>query len=336
MDSGPAPPAAPELETWESLTLGLHDLAPNISECDSDMAGYDWLQSEFALEDRNMFDVDPSDFASWSQLATLTVAASWPTTEGMVAVSNTASSIKNSNGVLIGQRLTTLVSEIQQQLRKLEEGPWHTDRPCSLDDYPIGTILELSQQFSTIAGPILRSTVCIGGGSEGGSDDDEGDNKTASVMADTPTMLLVMCGYMWLVRIYGVVLGHFQKHLHRMPTNHQFGTTTTGVRGPCSVTSPIDGGGDSTNMAAAGQALRLGELPCADMALGLQQIHMAVRMLLEVLHDIEGHLGRGAGVARDMAVTLLLNSGRRQDGSSGGLGKKATAVKELLREKMGL
>lgn len=316
LDPGSSCHAQPN--TWDSPAPGLelHCLPSNRSECD-------WLQPGFgALDDGNSFELAEFEFdlPPWSQMASppAAAAASWPTDSNN---SNTAS----INAVLTEQRLTALVLEIHQQLKKLEEGPWHTDSARSLDDYPVGTVLELSQQFCAIAGPVIGSTVCVSRTFEEGREGEDGDedgrktnSNAAADTADTPSMLLLMCGYMWLVRVYSVVMGHFWKHLTRMPT-------TTGA------TSPI-----SSATATGGSALRLSELPCADAALALQQIHTAVRMLLDVLHDIEDHLGRGAMVARDKAVALLLSSVRRQNGSSGALSKKATAIKELVREKMGL
>jgi hypothetical protein len=83
--------------------------------------------------------------------------------------------------------------------------------------------------------------------------------------------------------------------------------------------------------------LRLGELPCADAVFSLQQIYTAVRMLRDGMDEIESRLGRGATVARAMAVALLLKSGGCQDGSfTAGLDEQVAVVKELLREKMGL
>ncbi|KAM6480812.1 hypothetical protein HDV62DRAFT_392222 [Trichoderma sp. SZMC 28011] len=302
-------------------------------DMDMDMVGYDWLeQSGFALDDGSTFEMGRFDLAPWSHLPPPTAEARRPL-DDMAAINGTSASntsrISNAATATTGQRLTALVSEIQQQLRRLEEGPWHTDSTHSLHDYPVGTILELSQQFSAIAGSILSSTVCTSGGMEeeaGSDEDNDNSGRTAGcATADTPTMLLIMCGYIWLVRIYGIVMGHFQKHLDRMPTGDpRHLRTTTGV------ISPIAGG------VSVSTKLRLGELPCTDVALSLQQIHTAVRMLLDVLHEIEGHLGRGAVAACDMAVALLLNSGRPQNGSSRGLGIKAAAVKKLLREKMGL
>ncbi|PTB36087.1 hypothetical protein M441DRAFT_62121 [Trichoderma asperellum CBS 433.97] len=327
------PSAAPDLQpsscdalntSWDGSAVELYGFPSTMPERDSDMnmAGYDWLeQSGFALDDGSTFEMGQSDLAPSSHLPPPTAIYHPQQPRSHTSASSIS---RSSNAATTGQRLTALVSEIQQQLRRLEEGPWHTESAHSVQDYPVGTILDLSQQFSAIAGSILSSTVCISGGLEEDSSDEDNSERTAGcTTADTPTMLLIMCGYIWLVRIYGVVLGHFQKHLHRMPTGdpRHLGTTT-------GVISPIAGG--------VSTKLRLGELPCTDVVLSLQQIHTAVRMLLDMLHEIEGHLGRGAVATCDMAVALLLDSGRPQNCSSRDLGIKAAAVKKLLREKMGL
>lgn len=330
-------PAAPDLDhlehgpwdfqaPWEHASLGLQGVGPYAPEYDTEMLGCDWLHSGTAFDDRNLFELGNSDLTQWPHLATTTAAASWPG-DSVMSIDPAPSNFMNSNTAQTSQRLTTLVSEIQQQLRRLEEGPWHADSACSLDDYPVGTIIELSQQFSATAGPILGNTVSTGGALEAHRPGEAERNMTPAV-ADTPTMLLVMCGYMWLVRIYGVVLGHFHTHLNSMPPGCL--GATTGRR------TPIGGTGTITLGAMTGSALRLSELPCTETALGLQQIHTAVRLLFDVLHDIENHLGPEAVMVRDMAVGLLLQSGKLQNSSSSGLGKKATAVRELLREKMGL
>jgi hypothetical protein len=160
--------------------------------------------------------------------------------DDIVPVSNTVSTIKSTNAILAGQQLTTLVSEIQQQLKKLEGSRWHTDSVESLDDYPIGTILELSQQFSAIAGPILSCTPSVNESEEDGDDEKENEKKTSSVAADTPALLLVMCGYIWLVRTHCVVLSHFQKHLNCRPTLNPYGSISAN-RSHSSVMSPISG-----------------------------------------------------------------------------------------------
>ena len=330
---------------WGSLgmDLGLQGLGPDISDCaGSDAAGCDWFRQQSAWsvdESTTMFDFGELDLASmWSQLTTAT-------TSGPAAYDNAVSGGSRSyNGATLPvQRLTELVAQIQHQLRKLEGGPWHTDNTCSLDDYPVGTVLSLAQQFSAIVRPLpIFSGASRQPNEESCGKDEDGLAKHDSTSPvgltnDTSTMLLVMCGYMWLVRTYGVVLDHFQKHLHQRSANQHLASPARARRQTsyayCGMVSPTDGAGDSSSCIPA---LRLGELPCADATLGLQQIHTAVRMLLDALHDIENHLGRDAAVAREMAVALLLQSGKAPDGRPSGLGKKATAVKELLRQKMGL
>lgn len=250
----------------------------------------------------------------------------------MLDADDTTNSIRNSNTVLTSQQLTYLISEIQQQLKKLEGGPWNTNNTVSLDDYPVGTILELSQQFSTVAGPILSNAVSLNGSTEDAEYQVENDKRAGtSDTVDTPTMLLVMCGYMWLVRIYSVVLGHFQDHLNNMPISQH----------PCAMSGfpglgpSLSGPSSVAPGTSAGAGLRLGELPCVDTDLRLHRIYMAVRMLLDVLQDIDGQLGGGAVIACNMAVGLLLNSSRQQGSSSRNLGKQAMMVKELLRERIG-
>ncbi|GKT96756.1 hypothetical protein Ct61P_14606 [Colletotrichum tofieldiae] len=145
-----------------------------------------------------------------------TASVGW-LSDDITAINTTASNITRiSKTIPTGQRLTALISDIQQQLWRLQVGPWHTDSAHSLHDCPIGTILELSQQFSAVVAPIHRSTVFVGGElDKGGS-----DRTTSLNAADTPNMLLIMCGYMWIVNIYDVVLDHFQvptPHASRLP-----------------------------------------------------------------------------------------------------------------------
>ncbi|KAI1293951.1 hypothetical protein F5Y03DRAFT_373717 [Xylaria venustula] len=225
--------------------------------------------------------------------------------------------------------LTMLVAQIQHQLRNLEEGPWgDADTERGLNDYPIGAIFELSQQFSAVAGPILGKFAFTDAVREDDNNTKTPDDNVSSRTGDTPSILLVMCGYMWLINIYSVMLEHFEGYLYRMPASQK---PTLGV------TSSLISSVSRIGAIGPSPAFRLGDLPCAQAALGMQQIHTAVCMVLDVLREIEAHVGGEALVARNMAVTLLLsNSSRQQEGSGVDLGKKATAVKELLREKMGL
>lgn len=344
IDSVPAPlpelePGAFDTHTWDSWDLGLHNTRNSIAEGDNEADHYSWLHSAMNLDNISIFDASQSDPPQLSQLATLT-ATNWPI-DGLATVTN-RDSTKIRNLIPTQQRLIALISEMQQQLRELEKSPWQTDSARSLDDYPVGTILQLSQQFAALAGPVLSTTwpcreveedrVQTMDISEDGDDENENDQKMSGATSDTPTMLLVLCGYMWLVRIYRVLLGHFQKHLDRMPSTHHHDS-----RSPTMINAGSYGISSSSNSTpAAGPTLLLGELPCANTALGLQRIHTAVGMLLDALRAVEGYLGRGGVMARDLTISLLLSSSQQQDGSYGGLGKRVTVVKELLREKMGL
>ncbi|KAJ5962616.1 hypothetical protein N7501_007557 [Penicillium viridicatum] len=307
-------------------------MTPDMSEYLTNLSGHNWLSNGYPMYDGNTFDFSIPDATPWPPLATLAAASSNPSEGIMLDADDTTSSIRDNNTVLTSQQLTSLISEIQQQLKRLEEGPWNTDNTVSLDDYPVGTILELSQQFSTVAGPILSNAVNLNGSTEDAEYQDENDQgANTSNMVDTPTMLLVMCGYMWLVRIYSVVLGHFQEHLNNMAIGQHAGT----MSGFPGLGPSLSGPSSVAPATSAGARLRLGELPCVDADLRLHRIYMAVRMLLDVLQEIDGQLGGGAVIACNMAVGLLLNSSRQQGSSSRNLGKKAMMVKELLRERIG-
>ena len=361
--------------SWNKLVAQVQQLSPNLSdESDSDMNGYFGLPTSssvtgatstgFPMDDETMFEAGHSDLVPWTQLAAVMDTSGWAMNG---VISSAAAQIDNllpgmseddssssrsthsscgssspssSSHLPTGHQLASLVSAIQNQLAKLEQGPWSTDTNCSLDDYPVGTIVELSQQFSAIAGPVMRNAGRLGelraGSSNEGSGDEESSSENSSegrpaTEAECSTILLVICGYMWLARIYNVVLGHFHTHLSRMPSDGHLGGG-----GSVPAVNMVVSGNGSVMGGDSGPALRLGQLSYAGTALSLQQIHTAVRMLLDVLHEIEGHLGTGAVVARDVAVSMLLSSTRRQEGHAGGLLEKATAVKWLLREKMGL
>lgn len=370
---------------WEGPSLGSYCLGPNPSgfECNGGTVTFDWLNAEpdFSLKEPTTFDLDQSDFAScWSGsgshvATTPTTSLSRPEDGSSVATGDSPGSTQSISFISPCQQLTNLVSDIQQQLRTLEESPWHTNTTRSLADYPVGTILSLAQQLSALAGPILSKTSPIDGRLDDyGRDDytqDRTDTKTnisAITGSPTPTMLLIMCGYIWLVRIYTVVLSHFQQHLKSENSNHHNSkpsNLTQRLNSPPSVSMNMS---IPTAAAGAGQLppsnLRLSDLSCADNTdlLTLQQVYTAVRMLLDAMHEIETHLGRGGAVARAMAIAMLLNPSsssvtRCQDGQDAcwdhtglpvvgtgdcsgwtraGLERLTKEVKGLLREKMGL
>lgn len=300
-----------------------------MSEDHTTLGSYDWLQASLDL-------CDPS---YTSQACEAEIPAVFESAAFMAAsqVPDTITPISDSDGHNLhgainasvpGRSLTSLIADMQQQSAELVEGPWHKDDACSLGDYPIGRILELSQRFSAVSGPVLRRASPASEDAMESDTDDTSNARAAgagaAATADTPTMLLVMCGYLWLLRIYGVVLSHFQKHLHRMSPSQYSQAVSAGLAG----TGMSDVGNHS--------GICLDELPCADDALGLQRIHVAIRMLLDLLSEVEGHLGPHGMVARDVTMTLLVNSGTCPIDSSRGLEKKVATVKKLLLQKMGL
>lgn len=279
-----------------------------------------------------MFDADSLDPTTWSPpaslLPTLTLATEYLVRPGEISMASSWGSV---------QRLLSLIADIKQRLKILEQGPWQAECHQNLDDYPVGTILHLSQEFVAIAGPFLsrasapgamrtsmnsRNQVAEPGARGEQRSDRHGDFETTASEVDTATALLVLVGYTWLVRIYGVVLSHFQVHLS--------GLSWTA--------DPTDGTG-VVMVPNSSPTLQLGELPSASAAPELGRIHTALGMLLGALHEVEEQLGRGGAVARNLVVALLtqeaiLRAGEVHD-DCGGLGSKVQAVKELLREKMG-
>jgi hypothetical protein len=232
-----------------------------------------------------------------------------------------------------GRRLPALIAEMQQRLEALENGAWLHDSAQSFDHYPIGAVLRLSQEFGALAGQVLGMAATYGGGGPdvgglsmmvaggGGSPYElgRGNPFMAEGGSSTATVLLVLGGYVFLVRLYGLVLGHFHAHLNRIPSG------SLGGPAPTATTSPT---------------LQLGELPSGGAMPDVSRIHAALGMLLAALHSVEEQLGQGGELAREMVVSILtqgsgVEPAKLQDGF-GDLGEKVRSVKELLREKMGL
>ncbi|KAK1763075.1 putative transcriptional regulator love [Phialemonium atrogriseum] len=337
--------------------------------------GWDLLQHNFSLDDANITDAGPDllDPALQSPSPFLPAPGQQPTPNGTIITmsGSTAAPEVNtsspSSATLPGQRLLTLIAEMQQRLRMLEEGPWQHGSARSLDEYPVGTVLHLSEEFAAVAGSVLSRASCAVGvpssrisevGSTGGRTTttatttttkcDDGKfwgegmaglgSQSGPMMVndcDTTSTLLVLVGYMLLIRIYGIVLGHFQVHLSGIPSGGNLNHMMPGHGGSASSSNA-----NTSTSTGTSPSLQLGELSFASAVPDLGRIHTAVCMLLAALHGVECQLGRGGPVGRNQLVTLLtqeavLRAGELQDGC-GGLGAKVRSVKELLREKIGL
>ncbi|KAF2175893.1 hypothetical protein K469DRAFT_683363 [Zopfia rhizophila CBS 207.26] len=279
--------------------IQLQDATDKAMDLANDISSYD-LQYRNGLDDTFLFDTD--------QLYSSRCSPPEQSQSQPVEVMTGSSS--DSSGMV--QQLLALLLEIQQRLKMLKEGPWQFGSIYGLDNYPIGTILHLTQEFIVAVGPIL------GGASEPLNENTSTSSSSSDgTVVDDLAAVLVLSGYMSLMRIYSIVFGHFQTHLSQMPSHSQSLASST--------TSPT---------------LQLSELPCVNTAHELGRIHMALCMLQGSLKDVEGQLGIGGVVARDMVMAQLrkeamLSSGNLKDGGSG-VSRQATAVKEILREKMSL
>jgi len=299
------------------------------------LPGWDWLEHGFAADDIYNMDTDLLAATPWS------AASSSSQTSSLSAVAGAGTKESNAiTGSIVGQRLPALIAEMQQRLETLENGSWFQDNTRSFDCYPIGTVLRLSQEFGALAGQALGMDITYGGDSSDvrmtgtsspfdGAAQSEGARglpTSSGGQGDTATVRLVLGGYLSLIRLYGLVLRHFEAHLSRIPSGSLSFAAGQGPR--------------TGNMANASPTLQLGELPSAGAMPEVSRIHAALGMLLAALHDVEEQLGRGGEIARDMVVALLTQGSgvepvKLRDGL-GGLGEKVRSVKDLLREKMGL
>ncbi|KAK3299486.1 uncharacterized protein B0H64DRAFT_388629 [Chaetomium fimeti] len=291
------------------------------------MMDWDWLDHDFGGQN-DLYCLDPELLAT----APPSTSTGSPTAhrslgDGTVAMGD----ISMATASFAGRRLPALIAEMQQRLETLENGAWLQDSAQSFDHYPIGAVLRLSQEFGALAGQVLGLAATYGpdaanlqlmaaaGASAGGAslyEPGRGDGG-GSASNSTATVLLVLGGYVFLVRLYGLVLGHFHAHLNRIPSGNPGGPTP-----------------------AASPTLQLGELPSGGAMPDVSRIHAALGMLLAALHSVEEQLGQGGEVAREMVLSILtqgsgLEPVKLQD-PLGNLGEQVRSVKELLREKMGL
>ncbi len=352
---GPATPTSfdsPELQaTRELLTQSWsrHN-AHNLFY--SEFGSFDFHHQD-GLDDLMLFEMDKLDATQWPDMD----AAALPLESGDECTDHGALDIAATDNAALDvvrqddcntmmQQLLALMSDLQQRQKALEEGPWQHNSNRGLDDYPLGTVLHLSERFSTIVHPFLASK------GQAGSEIPRSSGRAGAGQisaVSTPTALLILSGYVSLRRIYSIVLGHFQDHLSQLPTSTM---ATDEIRSLVSRPTSL--------------SLQLGELPYAGPNMGLGRTHTAVCMLLDTLQSVEelimgasghglhapaspppsmdgstsGQTERGGVAWQDLFIAV-----RRQEamGTASGLedcftdlNKKANAVKELLRQRMGL
>ena len=189
------------------------------------------------------------------------------------------------------QKLSVLVAEMGDNPRLLTEGTWTTSSQVQcLNDYPIGGVLHLSQEFANIL-----STVSLPEGSNPPNNSESGEFTKTSIDTssygeeqvstypsssskspkqpvqgtsspavphsgiDIPVRLLVHTCYLLLTQIYSIVFGHFQECFCRLP-----------------VAAPV------TELRRGAQ---MGDLPVTNDA--YSRTSTAIRMLLERLKYVE-------------------------------------------------
>ncbi|KAF5247335.1 hypothetical protein FANTH_6426 [Fusarium anthophilum] len=264
-------------------------------------------------------------------------------------------------------QLSTLVTKIHETSKSLEESQWsNVPDTKQLQNYPIGRVLSLSQDFCSILSCIWsKSTISSDGQFSGvGSSPTPSaemldyaellssvrmpqDPSTSSSMAasvDMPTTLLVLSCYTSLIKLYSLVFAHFQNHLSHLPDS------------PSTYPS-------RAALASHRWGLQLGELPSADET--CTKICTAIQVLLDSFQAVEDVVGLprsisavsqrtcdsdemdfSAGLGRttlwtDYMVHFVVRSNTiRADTEEyeqmRELSMKVTSLKALIREKMNL
>lgn len=245
---------------------------------------------------------------------------------------------QNASNCTMMQRLSALMAEMHESLRVLKEGLWTKamDR-YSLNNYPIGGVLQLAQEFANILRTTsfwttepsselerapLRCAECnvqACGRSPGKTcqlptPSTHSPRRESSVpaiigqdMTDTPTRLLILSCYISLTRIYSIVFGHFQDHLSLVPS--------------CTLSN----GAAEVELC---RGLQLGALPPMNEV--YSRTHTAVRMLLDTLRCVEDLIGLPSNLrcARGSMMTTGTWSPESEPSGSNATGGGGAAAEE--------
>lgn len=239
--------------------------------------------------------------------------------------------------------LLRLASDLYERLEALRHGPWAGHGCDTFDDYPVGSVLHLSEEFARLA-------TATPGGIDLGQLQQQArfgsawfanylnGTSSSSLHQDAPaTLVLAACGVM-LAQLFDVVLCHLQNHLQHHHGNMARSTTTEG-EGP--FTDPT---------------VCLGDLPPSNAS--NSRTYTAIRMLLASLDKAERTLGLPPqaspfGGYMDHPLGFVGNSARWDHQAMGGslsapasfnslqdaftaLRRRATEARDLLRTMMDL
>jgi hypothetical protein len=213
-----------------------------------------------------------------------------PITEGQDTLSSTSdgSQIEGPNAI---SQLSMLISEIHETISTMSSGPWVTVSDSNdLDNYPVGHVLNLAQEFVAALSNICSSTSTSAGryGSSASmlrqfptanqanylstnsllSKDSIPKSQCADMAntTDIPTKLLALSCYISLRRLYILVFSHLERYVSLLP-------------------QPIPRRASNMNYLVYRRSLQLGQLPSAYEMCG--KIYTAVQMLFDMFQSVE-------------------------------------------------
>ncbi|TQV97843.1 acyl-protein thioesterase 1,2 [Cordyceps javanica] len=202
-------------------------------------------------------------------------------------------------------QLLRLLPKIKQELSKFENGFWRNEGAASLDDYPIWNIVLMAREIREVASAIF-------GKSEEALRENQlnyqiGPTSHYGTKADTPAVLLLLCGHIWLMRLYSVVLDHVQNRIDDIPT----------------VTDHSQLLDHATLWPDLLSEHRSGLLSLPDLGLGL------------AVKSVECQLGGDGFQLREAAVTALQNDDYVPSGNLQSIEMRFDSLKQQLRTKIG-
>ncbi|KAJ4421152.1 hypothetical protein N0V82_003916 [Gnomoniopsis sp. IMI 355080] len=162
----------------------------------------------------------------------------------------------------LAQAVLNFATAVNKRLESIQNEPWRGQESAfGLDNYPIGSVLHLSQELASLA--VAHKNV------ERDSEKQKSDGQaTASPSFDIPVALVLLCCYVTFLQVCTAVLRDFQSYLRNM--------------------QPSDGPRASLTNVSPMAVLCLGELlPANEPHL---RVHAALRMLLDSIAEAEDAL----------------------------------------------
>lgn len=176
----------------------------------------------------------------------------------------------------LAQAVLKFATDVNKRLESLQNEPWQGRGFCfSLDDYPIGSVLHLSQKLGSLA--VAHKNL-----ERDGEKQKSNGKAIASPPFDIPVSLVLLCCYVTFLQVCTAVLRDFQSYLSSIQPSG-------GPRASLTTSSPT-------------AVLCLGELlPANEPHL---RVHAALRMLLDSIAEAEEALSLPSQVRLSNVVRL--------------------------------